>query len=52
MLTALILTTQPPTPDYCNPPAPFAVVRQAPDSPDGEPRVIWTEGDSDDCVEV
>ena len=52
MLTALILTTQQPIPEYCTKPAPVAVVRQAPDSPDGEPRVIWTEGDSDDCVEV
>lgn len=52
MLTALILTTQHTLLDQCSKPTPVAVVRQASDSPDGEPRVIWTEGDSDDCVEV
>ena len=52
MLTALILATQQPIPEYCSKPAPVAVVRQAPDLPDGEPRVIWTDADSDDCVEV
>lgn len=26
--------------------------KPTPDSPNGEPRVIWTEGDPNDCVEV